>query len=641
MNKETIHDKKSFFSILLEATLIYAALMIHFLPKSINQSAYLNRLLNVGGIYNGFCLSHILAFVGICFLLYVFCKYRHLFDTSSFYVKFPALFFSVCVVVGKSFYLTDSWDLLFGIRNFQTMKALVMFFGYYLCFEKGIAAFYYGINNLSKYLYTQQKEPINPYLKLLHKHTFFTIFVTLFILYIPYMVISYPGIFMGDTPVQIRMAFGELKLSMNYIKPEALIKEGVYISQHHPIAHTLLIHGYLLLGGTLFGSFNKGIFLYSLTQTIFLQFCISYVLTYLYKKKNVSIQFLLVAIIYYFCHPLIHNYFFLISKDIIYAGFFLLTIILLYDLSDHTEVQWRKVVVLFGTCLGMILFRNDAKYIVLFSFLLCFLLFWKNSKKHIVYAALLISLFLSSQVFSNIFVSLGYMPGSIREMLSVPFQQTARYIRDYGDEVTEEEKEAIAFVLDYDSLAKKYDPNRSDAVKETFKENSTREELINYFRVWGSMFLKHPDVYIEATINNYYQYVYPGPTRFSNYSYGWAQTKMEDANKQIMPLGQSFSHLKSTKKLRDLSDKVMSNIRNYPIFSLLMSPGIYTWVFVLLLLYSIKQNSKRVLPVYILSGLLILICFVGPCNGYYGRYSYPIVLLMPVLLLLTRDKNIN
>lgn len=74
--------------------------------------------------------------------------------------------------------------------------------------------------------------------------------------------------------------------------------------------------------------------------------------------------------------------------------------------------------------------------------------------------------------------SLKITGGSVRESLSVPFQQTARYVRDYGDEVTEEVKEAIDSILRYDLLASKYNPNLSDPVKKLFNENS--ESRISY-----------------------------------------------------------------------------------------------------------------------------------------------------------------
>lgn len=54
---------------------------------------------------------------------------------------------------------------------------------------------------------------------------------------------------------------------------------------------------------------------------------------------------------------------------------------------------------------------------------------------------------------------------SVREMLSVPFQQTARYAKYYGDEISEEDKEIIDKVLGYDDLGERYEPDLSDKVK--------------------------------------------------------------------------------------------------------------------------------------------------------------------------------
>lgn len=68
-------------------------------------------------------------------------------------------------------------------------------------------------------------------------------------------------------------------------------------------------------------------------------------------------------------------------------------------------------------------------------------------------------------------------PGSIREALSLPFQQTARYALEYGNEITEEEAAVISNILDYEHLAENYNPRISDPVKRTFNKNATREEL--------------------------------------------------------------------------------------------------------------------------------------------------------------------
>ena len=81
--------------------------------------------------------------------------------------------------------------------------------------------------------------------------------------------------------------------------------------------------------------------------------------------------------------------------------------------------------------------------------------------------------------------------GSVGEALSVPMQQTARYIRDYGNEVTDDERTAIEKVLDYDAIAQSYMPELSDGVKQYYK-NPGKGDLARYMLVWAKMLLKHP-----------------------------------------------------------------------------------------------------------------------------------------------------
>lgn len=46
----------------------------------------------------------------------------------------------------------------------------------------------------------------------------------------------------------------------------------------------------------------------------------------------------------------------------------------------------------------------------------------------------------------------GVKPGGKQEMLSIPFQQTARYVKYYGNDVSTEEEKVIRKVLDYDTI---------------------------------------------------------------------------------------------------------------------------------------------------------------------------------------------
>ena len=48
-------------------------------------------------------------------------------------------------------------------------------------------------------------------------------------------------------------------------------------------------------------------------------------------------------------------------------------------------------------------------------------------------------------------------------------QQTARYLKEYPDDVTKEEAKAIDGVMKYDEIADLYNPELSDPVKATYR----------------------------------------------------------------------------------------------------------------------------------------------------------------------------
>ena len=72
--------------------------------------------------------------------------------------------------------------------------------------------------------------------------------------------------------------------------------------------------------------------------------------------------------------------------------------------------------------------------------------------------------------------------GSVREQLSVPFQQTARYVKEHEKEISEEEKEKIDKVLGYDTLKERYNPNLADPVKNQYNKYTTKKQLKDYFQ---------------------------------------------------------------------------------------------------------------------------------------------------------------
>ncbi len=603
----------------------FISFSLRLLPSTsnYNYNYIVKTLLNLFGSFEGFSIERLFLFVGLYCL---FSHIRTVVDSKEIY-SFSSitlsLLFAFFMVFGEAFALEDTWRFAMSWENGQVLKSCIVFSGYFVLFVHVNSYLFYKLDSINL---NKRNDRL---IRMKNWRLFLSILLTLLIAYIPYIYVSYPAILMGDSTPQIVQAFEELRMPMNYMTEETLLSNAVFINQHHPVMHTLLIHFCLLLGSAFFGSFNSGIFIYACLQLFVFISSVAYGITILVNNFSFSVKLAVFAILYFVLHPMVRNYAFLVSKDVFYASFLIVLVVNVCLVVSGQKGKLSNPIILVSSIL-LILFRNDAKYVLTLSFVIIALLCKKQDRKQFTLHFLTISI-ITAIIFNVIFPALYFTPGSRREMLSVPFQQTARYVYYHEDEVTREERETINKVLDYDHLAQKYNPSQSDNVKATFKEKCTNEDLIAYFGTWWKMFLKHPGTYIQATMNNYYQYFYPGNARFSIYTYSWSEQMMGRANEAIKPLGESFSYPKKTEALRELANTFTYKLCQMPGFSLLMTPAVYSWAILFIAFYLFAKPKKQNTSIIVIPIVILIVCILGPCNGSYGRYSYPFVIIMPFL----------
>jgi hypothetical protein len=92
-------------------------------------------------------------------------------------------------------------------------------------------------------------------------------------------------------------------------------------------------------------------------------------------------------------------------------------------------------------------------------------------------------------------------PGGKQELYGTLFQQTARLIRDKEEDLTDEDKEIINAVLDYDRIKKDFTFNVTDPVKDTYRIDCTKEDMNAYLKMWLRQGIKHPVIYFRATLS--------------------------------------------------------------------------------------------------------------------------------------------
>ena len=148
------------------------------------------------------------------------------------------------------------------------------------------------------------------------------------------------------------------------------------------------------------------------------------------------------------------------------------------------------------------------------------------------------------------------------------------------------EKKAINDILSYDEIKENYNPEISDFVKNTFRKGS-EDKLDEYFKVWFEMFLKHPMVYIEATLNNTFGYYYPF---YNENVLGDYQFYIKGAP---VATGYFDIHYITPVKIRTVLAGYAQIWKKVPGFSQLVNPGFYTWIVLLLAGYLIYRKRTR------------------------------------------------
>ena len=539
-----------------------------------------------------------------------------------------ALLFSFFMVFGYSYYKINSWNMIFE-NTFQLFKATIVFIGYYILF-RAIINYLFDIL-FPKISTSKLKETTNKvYNFIFIKHSFIIPLVIILICWLPYLIAYYPGILGADQSNQVKQFLGYDIPEWSASNSTKLIDENVKITNHHPVLHTIGI-GLCAKLGLAIGNVNLGIFIFTLIQYILLGIALANIINFM-KKLKVPYWIKVLSLLLFALSPTIAVCSVQVNKDVIFASLIILYVIRLYELiksSNNKKLTIKNCIGIIILSLLVCLFRNNGIYAIVLSLPFVAIIDKLNRKQILISS---ITVLIIYQLIISVILPLFKIPNSgIREMLSVPFQQTARYVKEHGEEVTEEEKQIIDKILDYDTLAERYDPLLSDPVKRDYNKDATTEDLINYFKVWFAQFLKHPTTYIQATMNNVYGYFYP-ETNLRQYNY-YMVNSIEDIN-EIENF--DYGYIDELQGERHFIKGIASIITKFPGISWTMNIAFNVWLIMIIFVYLIYSKKNRYI-IYLLPFIsIILVCILSPVNAAY-RYSISFIFGMPLTVAIFID----
>lgn len=241
---------------------------------------------------------------------------------------------------------------------------------------------------------------------------------------------------------------------------------------------------------------------------------------------------------------------------------------------------------------------------------------------------ILLCSFLSLYVVEDIYMmQKSIEPGQAGEVLSVPLQQTARYVKEHYEDITEDEMEILShmFGVEVAQLANLYHPELSDPIKAEFMKHPTSEDMKLYFQVWFAQLTRHPDTYIQAYLNHVYGWFYPDREDFwegiGRYYIGNAQHWQDGY------LDMKFAI--DNRELRDMLEQEAYYLKRMPLFGMLYSCGFHNWILTGCVVYLLAHKKYREILILIPSLLTVLVCLVSPVDSYV-RYMLPVMAALPI-----------
>lgn len=217
-----------------------------------------------------------------------------------------------------------------------------------------------------------------------------------------------------------------------------------------------------------------------------------------------------------------------------------------------------------------------------------------------------------------------------RENYSFFYPIVGYYCREYAWELTQDEREIIDDVLDYETVCTAYSPTYVDPIKNTFHAENA-QQVRRFLTLVGRFALRHPLTCLQAVVyskNAYYTPFVIGSQLAYHY---------QDSTQAYPPLeGEVFPFVVPQARRIGLEYKLANLTEKFP-WKQLTGAGSYTWMILILLLAACGkrdwQKTMELLPTLILTAGLLL----THVNGAV-RYACPVMFSVPFLLAVFRER---
>ena len=427
----------------------------------------------------------------------------------------------------------------------------------------------------------------------------------IFLCYVPMLLIEFPGSFVYDTVGQtLQIWYGQL-------------------DAFHPLLHTLLIRFCLIDCYDFLQSMERGVLLYSLIQMALVSICFALICASL--SRSCSRRAARIAVAFFGLFPYHMAFASNCTKDVLFSASFALMVTLALE-KLRTGRLGRLHAVLYGVS-GILacLLRNNMIY-AMAAWLVVSAANRLMRRQLLVMSA--VTAVLALGINEALITGTNALRGSVCEMLSVPSQQLARVYRDAPQTFTAQDMEDLDWLIKNHAYAG-YDPTLADPVKNNLNREGIEQEPGRALRLWLSVGMRQPGLYIDAFLNTALPFLYPYETYHGTARYietGIIDDGITDKFGQpdiVQP--RRFAAIRAF-----LDEHIFSTgADGIPVLRWVFNAGLVIWLMLLCVLHAMYRGDWAHVCVLMLPVLLWGTYLLGPVMQ--GRYLYPFVCILPAL----------
>lgn len=427
----------------------------------------------------------------------------------------------------------------------------------------------------------------------LSRRTFFVTAGALLLLWLPFVVLDYPGAVCYDTVQQFGQFWGMIPRSNN-----------------SPFFDTV-VYGVLYgIGSFLGGSDNFGIGFIVICQLILYAASFAYAIETVCRVTGFRApRWILIAL--YGLVPIFGGAVRVVLKDSLHLPFVMLYCTVLVRILYFPVTKKTRAAFCLTFMLAALTRKAALSYVLAGAVVLC-LLAKKPDKRKLLLCTVL-SVLLVLGVEKVLYPLLGIAEAPSSELVALQIQSVSYITRRQLDYIPQELLQRIDAVLGIDNILTLYNPNNADYMKTCFSGDV--KEILS---VWFALAKRFPGEFVYSVITASWKYFFAFSTGSTEYWYG-----IDDFSK----LGKEIAFVIP---VRYIKNYVMFWVES-PSLSRLIGPGPYSWMLLFSAGRAWRNKSKEILVLIVPMAILMIGLIFTPINGEC-RYAYPLIGMAPIIL---------